>query len=60
MFELHQIKQLVTVADCGTISKAAEKLNITQPDLSRSLQNLEYELKTPLFARSKNAVAKAH
>ncbi|MBR4321288.1 LysR family transcriptional regulator [Treponema sp.] len=57
MFELHQIKQLVTVADCGTISKAAEKLNITQPALSRSLQNLEYELKTPLFARSKNKVS---
>lgn len=57
MFELHQIKQLVAVAECGTISKAAEKLNITQPALSRSLRNLEYELKTPLFARSKNKVA---
>ncbi|MBR1912683.1 MAG: LysR family transcriptional regulator [Treponema sp.] len=54
MFELHQIEQFLAVVECGTVSKAAEKLNITQPALSRSLQNLEYELKTPLFVRSKN------
>ena len=56
MFELHQIEQFLAVVDCGTVSKAAEKLNITQPALSRSLQNLEYELKTPLFTRTKNKV----
>ena len=56
MFELHQIKQFLAVVDCGTVSKAAEKMNITQPALSRSLQNLEYELKTPLFTRTKNKV----
>ena len=56
MFELHQLKQFLAIVDCGTVSKAAEKLNITQPALSRSLQNLEYELKTPLFNRGKNKV----
>jgi len=54
MFELHQLEQFLAVVENGTVSKAAEKLNITQPALSRSLQNLEYELKTPLFNRSKN------
>ena len=49
MFDLHQIEQFLAVVECGTVSKAAEKMNITQPALSRSLQNLEYELKTPLF-----------
>lgn len=57
MFELHQIEQFLAVVDCGTISKAAEKMNITQPALSRSLQNLEYELRTPLFTRTKNKIA---
>ncbi|MBR0475837.1 MAG: LysR family transcriptional regulator [Treponema sp.] len=56
MFELHQLEQFLAVVDCGTVSKAAEKMNITQPALSRSLQNLEYELKTPLFKRTKNKV----
>lgn len=57
MFELHQIEQFLAIVDCGTVSKAAEKMNITQPALSRSLQNLEYELKTPLFTHTKNKVA---
>ncbi|MCR5725105.1 MAG: LysR family transcriptional regulator [Treponema sp.] len=56
MFELHQLEQFLAVVDTGTVSKAAEKMNITQPALSRSLQNLEYELKTPLFKRTKNKV----
>ncbi|MCR5762710.1 MAG: LysR family transcriptional regulator [Treponema sp.] len=57
MFELHQLEQFIAVAKYGTVSKAAEKLNITQPALSRSLQNLEYELRTPLFIRTKNKIA---
>ncbi len=56
MFELRQLEHFLAVVECGTVSKAGEKLNITQPALSRSLQNLEYELKTPLFSRSKNKV----
>ncbi len=56
MFELHQLEQFLAVVEQGTVSKAAEKLNITQPALSRSLQNLEYQLQVPLFIRSKNKV----
>ncbi len=56
MFELRQLEHFLAVVEYGTVSRAGEKLNITQPALSRSLQNLEYELKTPLFSRSKNKV----
>ena len=56
MFELNQLKQFITVADCQNISKAAELLNITQPALSRSIQNLETELGVSLFKRSKNKI----
>ena len=56
MFELHQLEQLITVAECGTLSAAAEKLHLSQPALSRSLQKLEAELQVPLFTRHKNKI----
>ncbi len=56
MFELHQLEQLIAVAECGTLSQAAEKLHISQPALSRSIQKLESELQAELFLRSKNKI----
>ncbi|MCF0116379.1 MAG: LysR family transcriptional regulator, partial [Erysipelotrichaceae bacterium] len=35
MIDLRQLEQLIVIAEEGTISKAAEKLNISQPALSR-------------------------
>ena len=54
--ELYQLKQLVTIAKAGTISKAAEELLISQPGLTRSIQKLEEELGLSLFDRKKNKV----
>lgn len=54
MIELNQLVQLLTIADSGTISKAAEILHLSQPALSRSMQRLENELQVPLFHRQKN------
>lgn len=56
MFELHQLEQLIAVAECGTLSRAAEELHISQPALSRSMQKLESELQVELFLRSKNKI----
>ena len=56
MFELYQLEQLLAVAECGTLSNAADRLHISQPALSRSMQRLEAELKVPLFLRHKNRV----
>ena len=56
MFELHQLEQLIAVAECGTLSQAAGKLHISQPALSRSIQKLESELQAELFLRSKNKI----
>ena len=53
MFELYQLEQLVAVAECGTLSNAAEQLHISQPALSRSMQRLEAELQVTLFIRKK-------
>ena len=54
--ELEQLRQLEAVASCGTFSAAAERTNISQPALSRSMQRLEAELGASLFARTKNSV----
>lgn len=56
MFELYQLEQLLIVADCGTLSGAAEQLHLSQPALSRSMQRLENEIGVPLFIRHKNKI----
>lgn len=46
------LKYAVEVAACGSINKAAEKLYLDQPNLSRAIKELEYSLGVPIFARS--------
>lgn len=57
MFELYQLEQLLVVAECGTLSGAAEQLHLSQPALSRSMQKLEEELQVTLFDRQKNKIS---
>ena len=49
--ELRVLRYFITIAEEGSITKAAEKLMITQPTLSRQLKDLEQELGEPLFIR---------
>lgn len=56
MFELIQLEQLLAIDKYETLSKASEKLLISQPALSRSMQRLEYELQVSLFTRQKNKI----
>ncbi|RKG31175.1 LysR family transcriptional regulator [Acinetobacter tianfuensis] len=49
--ELRQLRYFTAVADAQSITKAAEKLNIAQPPLTRHIQNLESSLGTKLFER---------
>ncbi len=46
-----------TVAQCKNISKAAEKLYISQPAVSKSIQKLEQNLGCQLFNRSSRGVS---
>ena len=57
MLNLLELEQLAAFADCETLSKAAEKLNISQPTITRTMQHLEDELGVPLFERTKNHIA---
>ena len=54
--ELEQLRQIVEVEKCGTISAAAQNLHITQPALSRSIKRLERDLGQELFDRGHNSV----
>lgn len=54
MIEFYQLEQFITIAKVGTLSKASEKLLISQPALTRSMQRLEEELEIPLFDHKKN------
>ncbi|MDO4337522.1 MAG: LysR family transcriptional regulator [Eubacteriales bacterium] len=49
-----QIEYIVKIADEKSITRAAEKLFITQSALSQQLQKLEEELNTRLFIRNKS------
>ena len=50
---LQQLTYLVTVADCGNITEAAEKLFISQPS---AIHNLEKEMGVTAFTRSNKGV----
>lgn len=56
MIEMHMLVQLVAIADCGTMSKAAEQLHLSQPALSRTMSKLEDILQVKLFDRRKNKI----
>jgi DNA-binding transcriptional LysR family regulator len=49
--DLKRLRTFVTVADVGTVSKAALRLHISQSALSRQIADLEYECGFKLFDR---------
>ena len=53
---LKQLEYFLEIARMGSVSKAAEALNISQPPLSLQLKSLEEELNTTLFIRSKQGL----
>jgi DNA-binding transcriptional LysR family regulator len=54
--ELTQLSQFKAIAECQSISRAAEKIYISQPSLSTALQKLEDELGVRLFERRKGRI----
>lgn len=54
---IQQLKYIITVAETGSITEAANKLYISQPSLSNAIKDIEKETKLTVFHRSRQGIA---
>lgn len=54
---LQQLKYVIEIVNCGSISEAAKKLYISQPSLSNALKELEKEMNIEIFTRTSKGIS---
>lgn len=57
MLEDFRLRVFATVAECGSFTKAAQKLGISQPAVSQNISLLEQAMGLPLLDRTRGAIA---
>jgi len=58
--DLDKLRIFYYIAKAGSLNRAAEDLNVSQPSLTRSMQVLEHSLKTKLFMRHPKGLTLTH
>ncbi len=53
---LQQLKYIIKIVECGSITEAAKQLYITQPSLSTAVKSLEEELGIEIFYRTAKGI----
>ena len=53
---LNQLRNVIAIADTGSMNEAAKQLYIAQPSLSQSVKELEKEIGAELFRRGNRGV----
>lgn len=54
---LQQLKYVITVANTGTITEAANRLFISQPSLTNAIHELEKEMNITIFNRTNRGIS---
>ena len=54
--EIHHLKQLIAISQCGSINKASQRLYISQPSLNNIVKRCEKELGFTIFMRTPKGV----
>jgi LysR family nitrogen assimilation transcriptional regulator len=54
--DLKQLAALVTIAEVGSVTKAARLLHLVQPAVTRQIRTLEEEMGVPLFDRTRQGM----
>ena len=50
-YSLKQLRYLVTTIECGSISEASRRLNISSPAISSAIKDLETRFNLQIFIR---------
>jgi len=56
MIEIYQFRYFLAVIEAGSFTKAANRMNVTQPTLSAGIKRMEDTVGAPLFERSNRRV----
>ena len=57
LVEFRHLKYIVAVAEAANITRAAERLFLAQPSLSKQIKDLEDEIGFPIFIRTREGVS---
>ena len=56
MIDIRQLRSLIAIVETGNLSRAAQRLNLSQPALSHQIKQWEEQLGAELFERKSRPI----